>query len=170
MEKNGKNKEEQQLWSYFKKIIPRGKTPCLDDNTLAAYLDGRQLWRKKDHIEGHLSDCPACLKKLMDMRPLLTVEMEEAPLNFKQKAKDFVTGSLGEVNENSLVFWKFIFQPKKSLAWGVVPLLVFTSCFTGVKFGREIAMSPAMEIFSGKSNNLVESAVDLLGIQDISII
>jgi len=168
VEENGKNKEEQKLWSYFKKTTRYGDAPCLDDNSLAAYLDGRRLWGRRSFIEEHLSACPHCLEKLMEMRSLLTIEIEEAPFKIKQKAKDCVTGDLWEADEGDLVFWKFIFQPKKSLAWGVVSLLVFT-CLTGMKFGGEIALSSAMGTFSGQSNNLVESAVDLLGVQDIGI-
>jgi len=166
MEESKINKEERQLWSCFKKTSRQRKTVCLNDNSLSAYLDGRLKGSKGKFMEEHLASCPACLEKLIQMRVLLAIEIEEAPLTMRQKAKDHVSGDLGQTNQDAFAWWKLILQPQKSLAWGVVLLLI---CAAGIKSGEIMTLSRA-EVFSGQSNNLVESALDVLGMQDNGII
>jgi len=162
--------EDKKLWSYFKKTIRKRDTSCLDDNTMAAYLEGRALWAKKGLIEEHLAACPDCLDKLMGIRSLLAIETEKVPFDLIQKAKDFVgEGSRGSP-EGDAFFWGRLFQINKVLAWGIVSLLVFTSCLTGMKFGGEMALSPVMGLFSGQSNSIVDSAMDLFDSQNIGMI
>ena len=108
-------------------------------------------------MEEHLSACPACLDKLMQMRALLTLDIEEAPFVMRQKAKDHINGTLGKTEKSGLGFWQLIIQPQKRLAWGLASFLILFSCFTGMKIGGEL-------VFVGISNGMIETAMDLLGI------
>ncbi|MBI4558097.1 MAG: zf-HC2 domain-containing protein [Candidatus Hydrogenedentes bacterium] len=45
--------------------------PCLDDNTLAEYLDGVLGGTRRDEAEAHLAQCRTCLRQLIELSDLM---------------------------------------------------------------------------------------------------
>lgn len=171
------NKEEQKLWVGFKKTFCQKKSVCLDDNSLAAYLDSR-LWGKNlAVVEEHLAACSACLDKLIEIRSLRAAETVEVTPELKQRVKGLVLQPPAEAQEYTIKFtlplWKLLVKPKESLGWAFVALLIFLSCFTGMKLGRDTLLlgeNNKAGLFWQQSLKESEPAADFFGAEDAGII
>jgi len=53
--------------------------PCLDDNVIAAYVDGRLSRAERDAAECHMAGCQRCLRQLADLSRLLEEVADSNP-------------------------------------------------------------------------------------------
>ncbi|MFX0197689.1 MAG: DUF4384 domain-containing protein [Candidatus Hodarchaeota archaeon] len=66
--------------------------PCLDEETLVCYLEGRLNEKERDKVEAHLAACSSCCKQVIAMNRVIHAEEDALPVSEEaiQKAMDLV--------------------------------------------------------------------------------
>jgi len=76
------NSDDRKLWQRFaaaEEAARRPGQPCLDDLTMASYLDGRLDAGRVGAVEEHLAVCAGCRRAAAELRGLLSAPATVMP-------------------------------------------------------------------------------------------
>lgn len=136
------NQKDKYLWEKFKASTSgKNKSPCPENNALAAYLEGTASEQQVQTMEEHLAECSACMDGLLELKLILQEKPKNPPLSIIERAKRLVPAPVKKEPRFALRLpgWlkNLIPDIRSSLGYAAAIALIVIGCFAGMKFGQD---------------------------------
>jgi len=124
------DREHRALWERYRGGGPaHPRSPCLEPNALAAYIDGRLPDDARPRLEAHLACCPSCREQLGEARAILAADTLPVPPDTVAAAKALVTP--GACHAGILP------RLRREVAWwAAAAAIAAAASFAGYRIGR----------------------------------
>jgi len=124
------NSADEHLWRRFRAAAdatPGPQGPCLDELTLASYLDGQIGAGEIEAVELHLAHCASCRAAVAELRGLLEAPATVMPpADFAARAAHIVARTQGRPG-----LWR------RAARWSAVAAAVLIVAWGGYTAGRK---------------------------------